>query len=554
MSGAPSRGGRGLLWCAAVLAIAAVATPTAWLTGDLAPDDGRHLERGALILRAALLALAAFLALAPQFERPSETAAPPRREGGRTGTILAAILVGAALLRAFRLGGPLWFDEIWMLIDSVRPPLATTIRTFASDNNHPLYSVLATISCRLFGESEWALRVPAAAFGVASVAAAFAFARDRFGARTALVAAALVALSFHHVGFSQNARGYTGLLLFTLLSSHYLLRSLETGARRDWVLHGLCLALCVAVHLTGVFTAFGHVAVIAWALWKRPAWLAPGGVRASLLGLVLAALAALAAYALLVPQVVAFFTRAKVPVPGKAEWTDPAWFVTETARSFGLGVGAGLAVLAVVGVLALLGLVAAGRRSPPLLLLLLVPAFVIAAAMLGMGRNLWPRLFFFLEGFALLVAAEGALAIASGVAARLGRPAKALETAVIVLLLAGSAATLPKAYALPKQDFGAAREFVASARRPGDAVITAGMASYVYREYYGDDFVDVKTPEELAAALPPGRAAYVIYTFQVFVESRLPEVWKALLRDGREVARFRASIGGGDVVVLKIGN
>jgi hypothetical protein len=45
----------------------------------------------------------------------------------------------------------------------------------------------------------------------------------------------------------------------------------------------------------------------------------------------------------------------------------------------------------------------------------------------------------------------------------------------------------------------------------------------------------------------------VIYTFQVYVESRLPALWEALTRDGREVARFRAGIGGGDVVVLKLG-
>ncbi len=553
MSGGAARPGRGLLVAAAALAVVALATPQSWLTGDLAPDDGRRLDLGAWILRAALLALAGFLAMATRFERPSPRAEPAGAPAAGAMRVLVAILVVAAALRVFRLGAPMWFDEIWMLIDSVRPPLATTLRTFASDNNHPLYSVLATISCRAFGESEWALRLPAAAFGVASVAATYVFARDRFGARTALLAAALVALSFHHVGFSQNARGYTGLLLFTLLSSHYLLRSLETGARRNWVLCGICLALCVTVHLTGVFTAFGLVAVIAWAAWKRPAWLAPGGVRAAMLGVVLATLAALAAYALLLPQVVAFFTQTKAPVPGKAEWTDPAWFVTETARSFGLGVELGIAVLVLGGALALLGLAAAGRRSPPLLLLLIVPALVIAAAMLGMGRNLWPRLFFFLEGFVLVVAAEGALAIAGGVATRLSRQAKGLETAVIVLLLAGSAATLPRAYALPKQDFGAARDYVSSVRQPGDVVMTAGMASYVYGEYYRDGFIDLKAPADLAAAVPPGHAGYVIYTFQVYVESRLPELWEALRTNGREVARFRAAIGGGDVVVLKIG-
>jgi hypothetical protein len=59
-------------------------------------------------------------------------------------------------------------------------------------------------------------------------------------------------VSYHHVWFSQNARGYTGLLFFGLLATWLLVRALRQPTARVWLGFGLCLALSMYIHLTAM--------------------------------------------------------------------------------------------------------------------------------------------------------------------------------------------------------------------------------------------------------------------------------------------------------------
>ena len=83
------------------------------------------------------------------------------------------------------------------------------------------------IAGAIFGDGPAALRLPAVLFGVASIAALYLFARRVTTVREALVAAALMTVSYHHIWFSQNARGYSALLFWTLVSSWLFARALR---------------------------------------------------------------------------------------------------------------------------------------------------------------------------------------------------------------------------------------------------------------------------------------------------------------------------------------
>src|SRR5215813_7963674 len=91
--------------------------------------------------------------------------------------LLVVALVVALAVRLPGLNDGLWFDEIQTLVDYVRYPLARIVTTFDSQNQHLLYSVLARISVQVFGESAASLRLPALAFGLASLVALVRFAR-----------------------------------------------------------------------------------------------------------------------------------------------------------------------------------------------------------------------------------------------------------------------------------------------------------------------------------------------------------------------------------------
>src|SRR5262249_8230762 len=127
-------------------------------------------------------------------------------------------------------------------------------------------TLLAHGSRAVFGDAAWSLRLPAVVFGVASIEALYLLGTVVTGRREALLAAALMAVSYHHVWFSQNARGYTGLLLFTLLSSWFLLQGLRQGHAILWLGYGVTAAAGMWVHLTMSFVIAGQLFVaLGWA-------------------------------------------------------------------------------------------------------------------------------------------------------------------------------------------------------------------------------------------------------------------------------------------------
>ena len=139
---------------------------------------------------------------------------------------MAALTFAGAILRVIGIDSGLWLDEIKSLIDSVRLPRPEILTVYPSNKQHQLCSVLAHLSMAVFGEHPWSLRFPAILIGLASISLA-QLVDVLFTKRTeALLASALLRFSYHHIWFSQNARGYTTLAFWTLLATYLLIRML----------------------------------------------------------------------------------------------------------------------------------------------------------------------------------------------------------------------------------------------------------------------------------------------------------------------------------------
>jgi len=191
------------------------------------------------------------------------------REGGPA---LLGIVAIALLARVIRLNSGYWIDELYALMNSYRLPFSGIVSTFWGDAHHPLYSLFARMSLTVFGEAPWATRAPAVVFGTAAVAATYLVARLVASRREALLASLILAVSYHHVWFSQNARGYTLMGLLALMSTLALVRMLERGSWQMAVLYAVIAALGAYTHLTMVFVAFGSQTTRSASL---PAWTAP---------------------------------------------------------------------------------------------------------------------------------------------------------------------------------------------------------------------------------------------------------------------------------------
>ena len=112
------------------------------------------------------------------------------------------------------------------MVDFARPPLAHIVSSFPDQNQHMLFSVLAHGSLRLFGENAWALRLTLGRIRAGEHLGAFLLGRIILTRSEALLACTLMTFSYHHIWFSQNARGYMGLLFTAILATWF-------GARRS---------------------------------------------------------------------------------------------------------------------------------------------------------------------------------------------------------------------------------------------------------------------------------------------------------------------------------
>ena len=468
--------------------------------------------------------------------------------------LVTLVLIGTGL-RFYRIDTGLWFDEIVTLLDSVRFPLGRIVTHFPSNNDHPLYSVLAHLSVSLFGESPWALRLPSALFGVATIPLLYFVGLAIGDRREAAAATTVLTVSYHHIWFSQNARGYTALLFSVLLATYVLIRWLDTGRRGFLLSYALVTAIGAYAHLTMVLVSVSHAVAlgIAWLVSDRDPrlrtqWIHLAGAFVG------AAVLTVFCYAPMVADVSAFFTTQTVT---STEVATPIWAIVAAIR--GLQVGFGV----VWGVAAGALVFAAGawsfwRERPAVALLLLLPAPMTVLLALALDRPIFPRFVFFAVGSALLVTVRGAsvagMLVARLVPGRLTQQQGAL--AMIALLTIGGVAmslrSLPYGYRFPKQDYESAVAFVEQTKSQEDVVVVIGEpATTPVQQYFGRPWTRVHTDSELRTLRRPGSSVWVLYTFPSYIEANQPELWSMVQNDCNEAGEFEGTVAGGTISVRR---
>jgi hypothetical protein len=456
---------------------------------------------------------------------------------------IALLMIVAFVLRAIGLNGGLWFDEIVTLTDSVRLPLLRIVTEFPGNNQHTLFAVLAHASVAVFGEHPWSVRLPAVLMGVATVPALYLFAREFAGRAEAMLACVLLTAAYHHVWFSQNARGYSALALLTVASSWLLLRLLRRGRRTDAVWYGVVAALGVYAHLTMVFVVTSH-AMLCLAACAVPDHRAAGHRRWRVVALavVLAGVFSVVLYAPVLLDVKQFF----VDRPSEQAVATPRWAVRELVRGLQIGLGAGLGAL-IAGLLLLAGVWSYLRQSLFIAGLLLLPGVVTVGATMGLGRPIFPRFLFFLIGFGLLIIVRGALEVSRRI-----RPAweGAMGGALVGAMVAASLVALVPNYRYPKQDFDGALRFVEQHRAPGEPIVTVGrITSETYTEFYGLNWPAPKSVDELQRLRAQGQRVWILYTLAQYIEKDTPDLMAMLRSDCAVAAVFRGTVGNGDITV-----
>lgn len=469
-------------------------------------------------------------------------------------SLLAAVSIVALITHSIGINSGLWIDEIFTVVNYLRLDLGQILSRFDSDNQHMLYSALAQICVSLFGETPFAVRLPALVFGLGSIIATASLGRYIFGYKIGIIAAALLTVSYHHVWFSQNARGYTILLFGAIVATECFLRGLESKQWRYWIAYAGVISLAAWAHLTGVFIALGHAVAFLGLValkYRKPA--PTNLIWQPVAGFFLSAWFTIHCYAIPLPQIIDFFSKSAVNASSSpVEWSNPLWLITEVFRNFGINVAMGWLGLLMFGVIGLFALFYCMKRDGLFVSVSLLPAILLGVVMLALGRNLWPRMFFSEFGFIIILAVIVAMALGQTLCSWIKKPMQLLSYAPLALLIIFFVWTLPKIYQHPKQDFVAARDYIKQEIATNDAVVGIHMAGRMYDIYYAPgEWPEVGSIEELDEHKSKDGYTWVVYTLPSFLKTAFPALFTKLETDYEQMKSFPGTLGDGTIFVLR---
>jgi len=188
--------------------------------------------------------------------------------------LLAFILLVSVVLRFRKLAGQsLWLDELTTINEA--NPFETWRYLFdylkCCDQHPPLFFICERLFFSIFGQTEWTARCLCALAGIASVGAMYALGKEINNKRTGLIAAALCCVNYFNIAYSQEARGYMFLWLFTSLSYLFFIKICKRFQKRDVIFYVISTVLLLYSHYFSLLVVCCQLLmfIIFWILEKE---------------------------------------------------------------------------------------------------------------------------------------------------------------------------------------------------------------------------------------------------------------------------------------------
>lgn len=180
---------------------------------------------------------------------------------------VAILAILAFALRAWRLGGDLWTDEMY----SVHVAQRSLAQVLADrDQTPPLFVLLLHAWMGFAGSSDVAVRIPSLVAGTLAVPLVHRIARRLVSPSGALVATAIAALAIYPIILSQEARAYAVLTTLTLASMLALMRLEESPTRARAAAYVVTTAALLYSHAYAIFPVLGQVLHVGSGLLLSP--------------------------------------------------------------------------------------------------------------------------------------------------------------------------------------------------------------------------------------------------------------------------------------------
>ena len=422
--------------------------------------------------------------------------------------IVAGLTALAAALRFSTLGlQSFHHDEIVTAGRVVRASLWHLFDKLATGESvPPLYYLLSWVWAEISGLGAVGLRSLSALAGVATVPVAYWIGAQLRGPRTGFVTAALVASNPMLIWYSQEARAYALLVLFSSLSLLFCIRALRRSGERDLLWWAVSSALALSTHYFALFPVALEALLVARARGREAA--------RALLGVA-------ATCALLAPLALVQMSHidntdwiGALSLPYRLGETGVAFLVGETGYLIAQPVRPLLALLPALVVAAALALLAARgdraeKRAAGLAISIAAVTLLVPLLLALLGRD------FLLDRN--LIAAVVPLLAAVAIAVTVGRArlAGALLGAVLVAYSLGFWAATTFTPSLQRPDY---RQVAIRLGEPDlpRAIVTWTLGAGPLKHYLGT---------HAGLLFPEGEVWFVHEIYVVSRQTELPKQW-----------------------------
>ena len=199
---------------------------------------------------------------------------------------VAALTIVAAVLRFASLSfQSFWFDES-VTAHLLGMGFADMLEEIPdSESTPPVYYTLAWVWTQVFGMSDAAIRSLSALAGTLVIPVVYAAGARLVSQRAGLIAAALCAVHPYLIWYSQEARSYSLLVLFSALAFLYFAKAVQDGTGRSAALWAVFSCLALATHYFAGFLVLPEAILLLRLAPRRPALSAVGGVALGSLAL-----------------------------------------------------------------------------------------------------------------------------------------------------------------------------------------------------------------------------------------------------------------------------
>ena len=163
--------------------------------------------------------------------------------------VILGLIIFAAAFRIPTFGSPLIEDEAISFNRYIDVPWQKLILGYQDTNQHTLFLLISKFFIWIFGETEIVYRFPSLLFGVLSIPLIYLLGMTmKFPWSSALLSSILMALSWPHLKYSMEGRGY-GITIFLVLLVIYSAIQFLNNSRWVWggILIGSGFAMTIAL-------------------------------------------------------------------------------------------------------------------------------------------------------------------------------------------------------------------------------------------------------------------------------------------------------------------